>query len=333
MCLVLLNHQTLVSFNTCPTVASLVDCQNASKCNLQEHWYNKTSTNTGPGITKKAAQHSTTGTNCLFGMKNAKNFFIESMNKNPHLCNSSGLQTYSKWWNWQDLTQKASLSFRFSPPKLWFQTVCRYQNTQGAQKTQSVIQVRYPGKKQPKSQPTPTPQIWVARVHQCTKVRSAATQNIPDPWMAQRQAHDQMHSACLLSQAQDSPLPHTYLSPAQKKIPTVHIPPTMLNSQTSSDFRKHSRSICKKDGRCSLAMVVIVASAKIPRKPSLRVVILLHSCFFFYTVSFISFFLWPWCLPPKGRARNQRSRQLCGEREREREKTQRCVQVVPCREF
>jgi hypothetical protein len=56
--------------------------------------------------------------------------------------------------------------------------------------------------------------------------------------MAQRQAHDQMHSACLLSQAQDSPLPHTYLSPAQKKIPTVHIPPTMLNSQTSSDFRK-----------------------------------------------------------------------------------------------
>lgn len=90
----------------------------------------------------------------------------------------------------------------------------------------------------------------------------------------------------------------------------------MLNSQTSSDFRKHSRSICKKDGRCSLAMVVIVASAKIPRKPSLRVVILLHSCFFFYTVSFISFFLWPWCHPPKGRARNQRSRQLCGERER-----------------
>jgi hypothetical protein len=41
-------------------------------------------------------------------MKNAKNLFIESMNKNPHLCNSSGLQTYSKWWNWQDLTQKAS---------------------------------------------------------------------------------------------------------------------------------------------------------------------------------------------------------------------------------
>lgn len=147
MCLVLLNHQTLVSFNTCPTVASLVDCQNASKCNLQEHWCNKTSTNTGPGITKKAAKHSTTGANCLLRMKNAKNFFIESMNKNPHLCNSS---PYSKWWNWQDLTQKASPSFRFSPPKLWFQTLCRYQNTQGAQKTQSVIQVRYPGKKQTK---------------------------------------------------------------------------------------------------------------------------------------------------------------------------------------
>jgi hypothetical protein len=61
------------------------------------------------------------------------------------------------------------------------------------------------------------------------------------------------------------------------------------------------------------------------------VVILLHSCFFFYTVSFIPFFLWPWCHPPKGRARNQRSRQLCGERERE--KTERCVQDVPCREF
>lgn len=120
MCLVLLNHQTLVSFNTCPTVASLVDHQNASKCNLQEHWCNKTNTNTGPGITKKAAQHSTTGTNRLLGMKNAKNLSIESMNKNPNLCNSSGLQTYSKWWNWQDLTQKASLSFRFSPPKLQF---------------------------------------------------------------------------------------------------------------------------------------------------------------------------------------------------------------------
>lgn len=144
MCLVLLNHQTLVSFNTCPTVASLVDHQNASKCNLQEHWCNKTSTNTGPGITKKAAQHSTTGTNRLLGMKKAKNLFIESMNKNPHLCNSSGLQTYSKWWNWQDLTQKVSLSFRFSPPKFW------YQNTQGAQKTQSVLQVLYPGKKQTK---------------------------------------------------------------------------------------------------------------------------------------------------------------------------------------